>query len=102
MCYRKILGICFILFHTIIAIPQINLYYTDFIDPNENEINKTQQYHCLRVINRFQNEVKDHEVIFYCLTESPSIFDVTNNISFPKYYFNELVKKNITSYDLYL
>ena len=88
--------------HSIIAIPRINLYHTDWIDETISEKNKTQQHHCLRVATKFLNPDLDREMILYCLSESSSNFNITIETHFPKYHFTDLTKANITSQDLYL
>jgi hypothetical protein len=43
----------------IIATPQINLYYTDWINQYENESNNTLQHNCLRIIGKI---IEDFDV----------------------------------------
>ena len=101
MFYEKLL-IFFVSLHSISATPQINLYFTDEIEENVDESNTTYQRHCLRVSLNFDKYFEDRELILYCLSESPSKFNITNNIPFPKYNFTELAKQNITSHDVCL
>ena len=86
-----------ILVHFIIAQPQLNLYYTNWVSENEN----ISLHDCLRlaVTNKFTPE---SENLFYCMSELPSKFFIENDSDFPNFTFATLSKQNITTQQLYL
>jgi hypothetical protein len=88
----------FILFHSIIAVPQLNLYYTDGINENYNDL----QHNCLRTAVHQVTVQYRSEMISYCMSELPSKFNVNKNDFVPKFTFADLAKDNITSQQLYL
>ncbi|CAF3920967.1 unnamed protein product, partial [Rotaria magnacalcarata] len=83
---------------TLASSPQINLYYTDWIDENETAV----QHNCFRVIDSSEIVRQNHEIISYCMSELPSEFHIGESNDFPKFTFVELSTKNITSQQLYL
>ena len=98
----KYFVVYFILLHSNDATPQINLHHTDAISKIGNENNHTRQEHCLRVPTLTTFAYADRQLMFYCLSVSPSTFHIQSNIPFPHYTFPQLAKENITSHDLYL
>jgi hypothetical protein len=96
----------FILLHLIIAAPQLNLHYTDWVSESESESDNALQHNCLQVAASVDDYNYDSREYFgtvnYCMSELPSKFKVENNDVFPKLTFAELSKHNITSQQLYL
>ncbi|CAF3392918.1 unnamed protein product [Rotaria sp. Silwood2] len=88
------------LFNFIVATPQINLHYTDWI--SENESHNILQHDCLRIVASIDKTNVSREIISYCMNELPSKFYIEKNDMFPKYTFAELSKLNITSQQLYI
>ena len=84
--------------HKLIGLPQINLYHTNDI---VNEIQSISQYHCIRLYPRTDIIVHYIELMIFCLGESPLKFDIDEEDYFPKWTFDELLKLNITSEQLY-
>ncbi len=82
----------FILLHLIAAIPRINLYYTDRLSGNDNEL----QHDCLQSVASLEEANFSRQIISYCMSESSSKFDIEKNDLFPNLTFTELVKRNIT------
>jgi hypothetical protein len=91
----------FIHLHLIVAAPQINLYYTDWVSESESDHNGLQ-HDCLRVIASIKEAKVNHQIVSYCMSELPSKFNIENNDFFPKFTFAALSKQNITSQQLYL
>jgi hypothetical protein len=90
----------FILLHWILAIPQINLYYTDLVNVSKNK--NEFQHNCLHFVSPTKKSNDHRKIISYCLSELPSKFHFETNDYFPKFTFAELKKQNITSQQLYL
>jgi len=84
----------FIGLHVILAHPQFNLYYTDWIEKNENVF-----FHdCLRAM---MHDSEESESLFYCLGEFPSDFHFIVDKAVQNFTFSQLRKLNITSQQLY-
>ena len=96
--FRKYL-IFFLLFHWIVAIPQLNLYYTDHpVDGNDQLL----QRNCLRISGDKETS-NDRQVVYYCMDEIlPTTTKLETNDSWPKFTFDDLSKMNVTSEQLYL
>jgi hypothetical protein len=88
----------FILLHLIIATPQLNLYYTDWVSESDNEL----QHNCLRAATNEATQQGGLDIISYCMSELPSEFRIEDEDLFSKFTFVELSKQNITSQQLYL
>jgi hypothetical protein len=80
---------------SIISSPRINLYLTD------GESHDDLQHDCLRVAARMKVNTGSHQVIAYCLTKRPSTWILQENTFNQKFSFTELIKRNITSEQLY-
>ena len=94
--------IVFILVHWVFATPQFNLFYTDWVD--ESVSDKVVQRDCLRLVVSDYNQIMsiDQQITTYCMSESSLKFDVETDTYFPRFTFDELSKRNITSEQLYL
>ena len=89
----------FIFLHSILAIPHINLYYTDGVQENDN----ASQHNCLRIVVKLNYATSQNEVVSYCMGELPPRFNIEKNDSFSKFLtFDDLSKENVTSQQLYL
>ena len=86
------------LIHSIFAIPQINLYYTDEVSESHNAL----QHNCLHVPTPERQQELGSRMIPYCMSELSSKFKIEDDDLFPKFTFASLSKENITSYELYL
>ncbi|UJR18847.1 hypothetical protein I4U23_021975 [Adineta vaga] len=83
------------------AIPQINLYFTD--EANENTDDDALQDDCLYVSLSNNNESFQEQITRYCLSESSRKFSIeTNHMNFPSFTSDELAKNKITSKQLYI
>ena len=91
---------CLFFLHGIVATPQINLYYTDWV--SESEHDNTLQHNCLHVAASIKEAHINRQIISYCMSESQSKFNIEKNDFFPKFTFVELSKEYITSHQLYL
>ncbi len=76
----------------------MNLYYTDGVSKSDNVF----EHNCLRVIPDIDLKNDPIEIIYYCMNELSSKFNIETNDLFPKLTFNDLAKQNITSKELYL
>jgi hypothetical protein len=85
-----------ILIELIVGTPQLNLYYTDEIDDNEF------QHNCLHIVINEKQELNSRRIMFYCMSEFPSKFNIEDNHLSSKLTFDDLWKQNITSEELYL
>lgn len=74
----------FILLHGIVTTPQINLYQTDRASQNNGDALK---HNCLRVSVSFGQILNIGEVIAYCMSKSPTHFDIKTNYSFSIFTF---------------
>ncbi|CAF4997127.1 unnamed protein product, partial [Rotaria sp. Silwood1] len=91
----------FIFLKFILATSQINLYYTDWFSDNES-IN-VLQHDCFRVPAYINEDNRiNRELLTYCMSESLTKYHIEVNNLFPKFTFDELAKRNITSYQLYI
>ncbi|CAF1478454.1 unnamed protein product [Adineta steineri] len=90
----------FIFFHLVIGQPQINLHHTGWA--NENENNDLLQHDCLRIDVLNGDKYVYREILFYCMNEFSSKFNIEENGYFPKFTFEQLSKQNIASQQLYL
>ena len=79
----------------IAAIPQINLYYTDWVSDG-------MQHNCLRVAAQVKEDLVSRQIISYCMGELPSNFVIEKSDVHPKFTFVQLLKENIISEQLYL
>jgi hypothetical protein len=84
--------------YLIVAVPQLNLHYTDWISESDNDF----QHNCLRIDFSNDMNMMESEMIFYCLSELPSKFKIENNDLVSNFTFSELSKQNISSQQLYL
>jgi hypothetical protein len=89
------------LFRSIIAIPQLNLYYTDLINGRENDNDNALQHNCLHILNPVYDPRHNRETITYCLSMLPSKFQVEIKNIFPNFTFIDLYQRNINSEHLY-
>jgi hypothetical protein len=94
MFYTRYL-IYFIQLQLILAVPQLNLYYTDWISEIESDNDNDLQHDCLRIGFFDSVYVKKLEMISYCLSELPSKFNFLS-----KFTFLELSRQNISSEQL--
>ncbi len=97
MFLRKYIFYLFLL-HSIIAIPQINLYDTDRVSESDNSL----QHDCLRIHSSNGQPDGISEIISYCMSEFPSKFNIDQNVLISKFTFAELSKENISTQQLYL
>ncbi|CAF3572262.1 unnamed protein product, partial [Adineta steineri] len=91
----------FIFIHWIVAIPQINLYFTDQVSESENYDEIGIRYNCIRLASNLNREDYTREISSYCMSESSLKFYIENDNSFQTFSFANLTKMNITSEDLY-
>ena len=84
--------------HSIFAIPQINLYYTDEVSESHHAL----QHNCLHALTPERQQEWGSRMIPYCMSELPSKFKIEEDDLFSKFTFAQLSKENITSYELYL
>ncbi|CAF1360066.1 unnamed protein product [Adineta steineri] len=90
----------FILLRSIVTQPNINLYHTDWVNNDKNDI--VFPHDCLHVISSFKKETDPYQVVSYCLNELPSKWIIQENTIDQKFTFAELYQQNITSQQLYL
>ncbi|CAF1060772.1 unnamed protein product [Adineta steineri] len=90
----------FIFFHLVIGQLQINLHHTGGV--NENENNDLLQHDCLRIDVLNGDKYVYREILFYCMNEFSSKFNIEENGYFPKFTFEQFSKQNITGQQLYL
>jgi hypothetical protein len=88
----------FVLLHSITAIPQINIYFTDWVSENNDAI----QQDCLRVVTAIDESTINRQIMSYCMSELPTKFSIKKNNLVPNFTFIELSNQNITSQQLYL
>ncbi|CAF0809741.1 unnamed protein product [Adineta steineri] len=91
----------FIFLHLILAVPQINLYYTDSINLHDDD-DSGLQHNCLHTITLLEQSDTNHHIVSYCMNESSSKFNIELNHFSSKYTFDQLAKQNITSQQLYM
>ncbi|CAF1251589.1 unnamed protein product [Adineta ricciae] len=91
----------FLFIHSIIAVPQLNLYFTTN-EVNENEFSDEMgiRYNCFRVASNFLVVSPNVEISSYCMSESSRKFHIEHDE--PSFSFTNLAKKHITSEDLYI
>jgi hypothetical protein len=82
----------------VIVSAQLNLHLTDWITENPDDI--PLRHDCLYVAHSIEKP-SSYEISSYCLSESPSKWNITRNQLDPILTFAELRKKNITSEQLY-
>ncbi|CAF4180847.1 unnamed protein product, partial [Adineta steineri] len=90
-----------IFIHWIVAIPQINLYFTDQVNESENYDEIGIRYNCIRVASNLDREKFTRQISSYCMSESSLKFHIENDNSFQTFSFAKLAIMNITSEDLY-
>ncbi|CAF3528930.1 unnamed protein product [Rotaria sp. Silwood1] len=91
----------FIFLNLIVATPQINLHYTDWVSESKNH--PVLQHDCLHVAASIDETNVNREIISYCMNDDWLLkFHIESNDVFPKFTFAELAKRNITSQQLYL
>ncbi len=87
----------FLLLRFIVAIPQINLYYTDAVENSD----KILQHDCLR-ISADKEATNERQVVYYCMNDLlPTNNNIEENNFSRKLTFEDLAKQNITSEQLY-
>ncbi|CAF4581754.1 unnamed protein product, partial [Rotaria sp. Silwood2] len=89
-----------IFIHTIIASVQINLYLTDWVSDKESDV--IFHHNCLYVVATIEKENNVHQIISYCMSESPTQWNMEENNFDQIFTFAELYKENITSQQLYI
>jgi hypothetical protein len=94
MFYTRYL-IYFIQLRLILAVPQLNLYYTDWI--SESESDNDLQHDCLRIDFFDSVYAKKLEMISYCLSELPSKFKIETVDLLSKFTFLELSRHNVST-----
>ncbi|CAF1130271.1 unnamed protein product [Adineta steineri] len=87
----------FILIHSIIGAPQINLYYTDEV----SEINNGIQHDCIRTSASLEEADITRQIMTYCMGESSAKFNAATDKNFPNFTFAQLSENNVTSQELY-
>ncbi|CAF1198896.1 unnamed protein product [Adineta steineri] len=87
--------------HWIVAIPQINLYFTDQVRESENYDEIGIRYNCIRLASNMDREKFTRQISSYCMSESSLKFHIENDNSFQTFSFAKLAIMNITSEDLY-
>ncbi|CAF4269870.1 unnamed protein product, partial [Adineta steineri] len=90
----------FILLRSIVTQPNINLYHTDWVNNNKNDI--VFPHDCLHVISSLKKETDPYQVVSCCLSELPSKWNIQENTIDQKFTFAELYQQNITGQQLYL
>ncbi|CAF1516181.1 unnamed protein product, partial [Adineta steineri] len=85
----------------IVAIPQINLYFTNQVSESENYDEIGIRYNCIRLASNMDQEDSTRQISSYCMSESSLKFHIENDNTFPTFSFANLAKTNITSEDLY-
>ncbi|CAF3994623.1 unnamed protein product, partial [Adineta steineri] len=85
----------------IVAIPQINLYFTNQRSESENYDEIGIRYNCIRLASNMKQENSTREISSYCMSESSLKFHIEDDNSFQTFSFAKLAKMNITSEDLY-
>ena len=68
----------FVLFQSIVAMPHINLYYTDGVSENDNH---ALRQNCLCVSPELSDDSR--EGMSYCMSELPTKLNVEKNEFFP-------------------
>ncbi len=86
----------FTLLHLVANQLQINLDQTDVVSPSD-----ALQHDCLQVATRLIARFKHYQIISYCMSESPSKWNIKINPYDQNFTFAELAKRNITSQQLY-
>ncbi|CAF4253811.1 unnamed protein product [Rotaria sp. Silwood2] len=89
--------IYFLCLHLVIASSQINLYFTDRINENTNDI--VLQHDCLYF--DLSEDQWSGEIIPYCMSESASKWSIGNSNFHALLTFAELSRRNITSEQLH-
>ncbi|UJR38685.1 hypothetical protein I4U23_031351 [Adineta vaga] len=92
----------FIFLHCIVAVPQMNLYFTDQVNVNLfDELGV--RYNCLRFFSNLKHKSVSRDIISLCMSESSSTLTITNDEedSIQRFSFDDLAKRNITSEELY-
>jgi hypothetical protein len=84
----------------IIASSQINLHLIDWMNNEEDDTGL--QHDCLYTAAAIDKENDRHQIISYCLSESPSKWNMKDNGFNKKISFAELYNKKVTSQQLYL
>ncbi|CAF4173783.1 unnamed protein product, partial [Adineta steineri] len=87
--------------HWIVAIPQINLYFTNQVSESENYDEIGIRYNCIRLASNLDQDDLTRQISSYCMSESSLKFHIENDNSFQTFSFADLAKMNITSEDLY-
>ncbi|CAF1499289.1 unnamed protein product [Adineta ricciae] len=87
--------------HCIIAVPQINLYFTiDEVSENEYNDRIGIQYNCLRLPSNLKDASITQQISSYCMSESSRQFHIEHDI--PSFSFVDLAKKKVTSENLFI
>ena len=92
--------LCFVLLHRLVASFQINLDLTDLT--MEHKENSALQHDCLHVAAPVDKEDDPREIVSYCMSEWPSIWNTQVGNVARAISFAELHKKSISSEQLYL
>ncbi|CAF4066039.1 unnamed protein product, partial [Adineta steineri] len=90
-----------IFIHWVVAIPQINLYFTDQVGESENYDEVGIRYNCIRLASNLDRKDFTRQISSYCMSESSLKFHIEDDNSFQTFSFAKLAKMNITSEDLY-
>ncbi|UJR38545.1 hypothetical protein I4U23_031211 [Adineta vaga] len=90
-----------IFLHCIIALPQMNLYYTDEVSSNEYNDKIGIGYGCFRLASNMDQSYLNRQISSYCMSESSSKFHIEIDDSLQKFSFRDLKIQNITNEDLY-
>ncbi|CAF3407239.1 unnamed protein product [Rotaria socialis] len=85
--------------HTVISLPQINLHLTDSIE--ETDSDHALQHNCLYVTIPTKNTNDSRQIMFYCLSEWPSKWNIQKNNRDRMFTFEMLYQQGITSWELY-
>ncbi|CAF3923657.1 unnamed protein product [Rotaria sordida] len=89
--------IYFFFLHLVIALPQINLYLTDKINENIDDI--IQQHDCLYF--DLSEDPWSRDIIPYCMSGSTQKWSIVKTNFYALFTFAELSRQNITSEQLY-
>ena len=84
-----------LILHCIVARCQFNLHLTD------GSTNTALQHDCLHLVALIQNDIEPRQIIAYCLSESPSKWNVKPNSLDRSFSFDQLFERDITSEQLY-
>ncbi|CAF0722408.1 unnamed protein product [Adineta steineri] len=88
----------FFILHLVRTSPQFNLHLTDWINEKNDDV--VLQHNCLHFFHSFETSLS-HQMISFCMSESPWKFDIKPNTLDQVFTFIELYKQNITSEQLY-